>query len=48
MVVDPLDECKIKNHLFIRFIGPIIEALNMSFYDFLEKFILRVLITDSV
>ena len=46
--VDLLDGGKTKDHWCIRFLVPIIEAFNMSFHDFLEKFIRRVLITDFV
>ena len=46
--VDLLDGDKTKDHWCICFLVPIIEAFSMSFQDFLEKFILRVLITDSV
>ena len=46
--VELLDGGKIKNHLYIRFLVPISEACSTSFHDFLEKFIRRVLITDSV
>ena len=46
--VEPLDGGEIKNHWCIRFLVPISEACSTSFHDFLEKFIRRVLITDSV
>ena len=45
---DLLDGDEIKNHWCIRFVVPIIETFRMSFHDFLDKFIRRVLITDSV
>ena len=46
--VELLDGGKTKDHWCIRFLVLIIEAFSMSFHDFLEKFIRRVLITDSV
>ena len=46
--VDLLDGGEIKNHWCIRFLIPISEACSTSFHDFLEKFIRRVLITESV
>ena len=46
--VDLLDGGKIKNHWCIRFLVPISEACSTSFHNFLEKFIRRVLINDSV
>ena len=46
--VDLLDRGEIKNHWCIRFLVPISEACSTSCYDFLEKFIGRVLITDTV
>ena len=46
--VDLLDGGEIKNHWCIRFLVPIYEACSTSFHNFLEKFILRVVITDSV
>ena len=46
--VEPLDGGEIKNHWCIRFLVPISEACSTSFYDFLEKFIRRVFITDPV
>ena len=46
--VELLDRDEIKNHWCIRFLVPINEACSTSFHDFLEKFIRRVLITDSV
>ena len=46
--VELLDGGKTKDHWCIRFLVPIIEAFSMSFHDFLEKFIRKVLITDSV
>ena len=46
--VELLDGDTTKDHWCIRFLVQIIKAFSMSFYDFLEKFIRRVLITDSV
>ena len=46
--VDLLDGSKSKNHWCLRFLVSISEACSRSFHDFLEKFIRRVLITDSV
>ena len=46
--VELLDGGEIKNHWCIRFLVPISETCSTSFHDFLEKFIRRVLITDSV
>ena len=46
--VDLFDGGEIKNHWCIRFLVPISEACSTSFRDFLEKFIRRVLITDSI
>ena len=46
--VELLDGGEINNHWCIRFLVPISEACSTSFHDFLEKFIRRVLITDSV
>ena len=46
--IDLLDNGKIKNHWRIRFLVPISEACSTSFHDFLEKFIRRVLIINSV
>ena len=46
--VDLLNGGESKNHWCIRFLVPISEACSTSFHDFLEKFIRRVLITDSV
>ena len=46
--VDLLDGGESKNHWCKRFCVPISEACSTSFHDFLEKFIRRVLITDSV
>ena len=37
-----------KNHWCIRFLVPTIEAFGNSFHNFLNTFIRRVLITDSV
>ena len=46
--VELLDGGEIKNHWCIRFLVSISEACSTSFHDVLEKFIRRVLITDSV
>ena len=46
--VDLLDGGKTNDHWCTRFFVPIIEAFSMSLYDFLEKFIRRALITNSV
>ena len=46
--VELLDGGKTKDHWCSRFLVFIIEAFSMSFHDFLEKFIRRVLITDSI
>ena len=46
--VDLLDGGELKNNWCIRFLVPISEACSTSFHDILEKFIRRVLITDSV
>ena len=47
-VVELLDMGKTKDHWCIRFLVPTIDAFRMSFHDFLEKFIRRLLITDYV
>ena len=46
--VELLDGGETTDHWCIRFVVPTIEAFRISFHDFLEKFIWRVLITDSV
>ena len=46
--VELLDGGETKNHWCIRLLVPFSEACSTSFHDFLEKFIRRVLITDSV
>ena len=46
--VELLDGGDINNHWCIRVLFPINEASSTPFHDFLEKFIRRVLITDSV
>ena len=46
--VELLDGGEVKNHWFIRFLVPIIEAFHVSFDNFLKRFIRKVLITDSV
>ena len=43
-----LDGGVTKDHWCIRFLVPTIEAFGNSFYNFLDTFIPRVLITDSV
>ena len=48
MDVELIDGGKIIDHWCIRFLVPTIQAFGKSFHDFLEKFILRVLITDYV
>ena len=47
-VVELLDMGKTKDHSCIRLLVPTIDAFRMSFHDFLEKFIRRLLITDFV
>ena len=42
------DGVETKDHFFIRCCEPTIEAVRKWFHDFLEKFIRRVIITDSV
>ena len=46
--VELFDKNKTKDHWCIRFLVPITETFSMSFHDILEKFIQKVLITDSV
>ena len=46
--VELFDGGKTNDHWCIRFLVPTIEAFSMSFHNFLEKFIRKVLITDSV
>ena len=46
--VELLDGGEINNHWCIRFLVPISEACSTYFHDFLEKFLRRILITDSV
>ena len=46
--IELLDQGKTKDYWCIRCLVSIIEAISMSFHNFLEKFIRRVLITDSV
>ena len=43
-----LDRGEVKNQWFLRFLVPITEASHVSFHNFLERFIRKVLITDSV
>ena len=46
--VELLDGGEVKNKWCIRFLVPITEASHVSFHDFLDRFIRKVLITDSV
>ena len=46
--VELLDGGEVKNQWCIRFLVPITEASHVSFHDFLDRFIRKVLITDSV
>ena len=46
--VELLDGGETKDHWCIRFLVPTIEAFGNSFHNFLDTFIRRVLITDSV
>ena len=46
--VELLNGGETKDHWCIRFLVPTIEAFLKSFHKFLEKFIRRILITDSV
>ena len=46
--VELLDGGVTKDHWCIRFLLPTIEAFGNSFHNFLDTFICRVLITDSV
>ena len=46
--VELLDGGEVKHQWYIRFLVPITEAFHVSFYDFLDKFIRKVLSTDSV
>ena len=48
LIVELLDGGEIKNLWCILFLVSISEACSTSFHDYLEKFIHRVLITDSV
>ena len=48
MNVELLDGVEVKNQWCIRFLVPITEAIHLSFHDFLNRFILKVLITDSI
>ena len=43
-----LDGGEVKNQWCIRFLVPITEASHVSFHNFLDRFIHKVLITDSV
>ena len=46
--VELLDGNKVKNQWCIRFLVPITVASHVSFHNFLDRFIRKVLITDSV
>ena len=46
--VELLDGNETKDHWCFRFLIPTIKVFRKSFHDFLEKFIQRVFITDSV
>ena len=46
--VELLDGGEVKNQWFLRFLVPITEASHVSFHNFLDRFIRKVLITDSV
>ena len=46
--VELLDGGEVKNQWYIRFLVPITEASHVSFHDCLDRFIRKVLITDSV
>ena len=46
--VELLDGGEVKNQWFLRFLVPITEASHVLFHNFLERFIRKVLITDSV
>ena len=46
--VELLDGGEVKNQWYIRFLVPITEVSDLFFHDFLDKFIRKVLITDSV
>ena len=46
--VELLDGGKVKNQWCIRFLVPITEATHVSFHNFLDRFIRKVLITDSI
>ena len=46
--VELLDGSEVKNQWCIRFLVPITETSHVSFHDFLDRFIRKVLITDSV
>ena len=43
-----LDGGKVKNQWCIRFLEPITEAFHVLFHDFLNRLIMKVLITDSI
>ena len=46
--VELLDLGEVKNQWYIRFFVPITEASHVFFHEFLDRFIRKVLITDSV
>ena len=46
--VELLDGGEVKNQWCIRFLEPITETSHVSFYNFLDRFIWKVLITDFV
>ena len=46
--VELLDRGEVKNQWCICFLVPITEASHVSFHDILDRFIQKVLITDSV
>ena len=46
--VELLDGSEVKNQWCIRFLVTITETSHVSFHDFLDRFIRKVLITDSV
>ena len=46
--IELLDGGEVKNHWFLRFLVLITEASHVFFHNFLERFIRKVLITDSV
>ena len=46
--VEHLDGGEVTNQWCIRFLLPITEAYHVFFHDFLDRFIRKILITDSV